>query len=68
LTDLGSSDGVEFVLGRCTACGRPWIHLWSALAPTARYVTIDARDAAWLQEMPAGPARKRAVAAWFASR
>ncbi|HJQ60479.1 MAG TPA: hypothetical protein VJ890_26475 [Vineibacter sp.] len=50
------------------ACDRRWMHLWSPFAPTARYALVDDRDAARLQAMPAGPARKQAVADWFALR
>ena len=57
--DLGHAEGIECTLGRCAACGRYSVHLWTPHAPAGSYVALDEPAAKALAAMPAGPARKQ---------
>lgn len=65
--NLGTADGVEFTLGRCSVCGRWWMHLWTAYARGPGYAALDERTARELVQMAAGPDRKRRLAELFNS-
>ena len=58
VADLGHTQGIDCVLVRCSACGRPWASLWTPFAPKAGYSALDEAIAQELAAMPAGPERK----------
>ncbi len=68
VVDLGSAESFDFILGRCDACGRYWMNVWSPVAPSSRHLPVAADDAGRLSSMPAGTALKRALADWFGDR
>ena len=60
VADLGHTQTFDCALVRCSACGRPWVHLWTPFAPKdASYSPLDEAAAQELAAMPAGPERKR---------
>ena len=60
VADLGHTQTFDCALVRCSACGRPWAHLWTPFAPKdASYSPLDEAAAQDLAAMPAGPERKR---------
>jgi len=63
--DFGHTQGIEFTLGRCSVCGRHWMHLWTPHAPTGSYVSLDPDAAARLAAIEPGPERRRALATLF---
>ena len=63
--DLGQANGVEFTLGRCSVCGRCWMHLWTMYSRAPRYRAIDDDTAREFMQMAPGPARKRGLAEWL---
>jgi hypothetical protein len=65
--DLGQAEGVEFTLGRCSACGRYWMYLWTMYSRGPRYSALDDGTARELMQMAPGPARKRRLVEWFNS-
>jgi hypothetical protein len=65
IIDLGSTQGFDVILGRCDSCGRYWMKVWSPLAPASRYLPMAGDLARRVSTMPAGEARKRALAAWL---
>jgi len=65
VTDLGSAESFDFILGTCDGCGRYWMNVWSPVAPLARYLPVGNDVAERLSAIPAGTARNRALATWF---
>ena len=63
--DLGHADGVEFTLGRCSICGRYWLHLWTMYSREPGYSALDERTAQELMQSAPGPGRKRRLAEWL---
>ena len=63
--DLGHAEGVEFALGRCSVCGRYWLHLWTTYSRGPRYSALDERTAREFMESAPGPGRKRRLAQWL---
>jgi len=60
VADLGHAQAIDCALVRCSACGRPWMHLWTPFAPkNASYSALEEATAQELAAMPAGPERKR---------
>ena len=66
--DLGQAGGVELTLGRCSVCGRYWMHLWAMYSREPGYSALDDGTALALIEMAPGPARKRRLAEWLDMR
>ena len=65
--DLGEAEGVEFTLGRCSVCGRYWMHLWTMYSRAPSYAALDDEMALELMQLVPGPALKRRLAEWFDS-
>jgi len=59
VADLGHAQTIDCALVRCSACGRPWMHLWTPYAPKESYSPLDDAAAEELAAMPPGPERKR---------
>ena len=59
VADLGNAQAIDCALVRCSACGRPWMHLWTPYAPNESYSPLEDAAAAELAAMPPGPERKR---------
>ena len=60
VADLGHTQAFDCSLVRCSACSRPWAHLWTPFAPkSASYSALEEATAQELAAMPAGPERKR---------
>ena len=59
VADLGHAAGIDCALVRCSACGRPWAHVWTPFAPAGGYSVLEEATALELAAMPAGPERKR---------
>jgi len=63
--DFRHTQGIEFTLGRCSACGRKWMHLWTPHAPEGRYVPLDDATLARLTALASGRELRRALEELF---
>jgi hypothetical protein len=64
VADIGHARSFDFALGRCGACGKYWMQMWSPFADGG-YAPVAEADATRLAGLPAGPERERLLGEFF---
>ena len=66
VADLGHTDGVDFVLGKCSACQNYWMNFWiAATSVPDQYVAVSAVKAREFLSTASGPSRKKILSDWW---
>ncbi len=62
--DLGRVGDFEFVLGRCSKCGRYWMSAYCVAVSTNGYEPVSDEDAQKMLALPPGPELKAFLKEW----
>ncbi len=63
--DFGHADSFEFDLGKCSACGKHWMHIYCVANHVTSFESVKDEDLEGFHSIPAGKDLKIAVREWF---
>ena len=65
VADSGHTQGVEFTLLRCSACGQHWMSLWSVASSSGSYSRVNDAALKLLLNLPPGRKGHRLLEAMY---
>jgi len=62
--DLGQAGGFEYSIGKCGACGAPWMSVFCVASGVAAYERVTSADVEAVRSLENGPALKDFMRRW----
>ena len=62
--DLGHAAGFEYLLGKCSRCGVPWMNVFCVATGITGYERVTPSDVEAIQAMPDGRELKEFMRRW----
>lgn len=62
--DLGQAGGLDFLLGRCGACGAYSMNVFCVATSASGYESVTPHDTERMKSVEPGPERKALMRAW----
>jgi len=62
--DLGHAESFDYLLGKCTRCGSPWMNVFCVASGITGYERVKPDDLARIRATPDGPELKELMRQW----
>jgi hypothetical protein len=62
--DLGHAEGFEYLLGKFSRCGAPWMNVFCVASGITGYERVTLSDVEAIQSIPESPELKEFVRRW----
>ena len=62
--DLGSAEGFEYLIGKCSCCGAPWMNVFCVASGITGYERVTPAEVEAFQSIRDGPELKSFLRRW----